>query len=416
MIPEGWKVTTLGDACDKELQTGPFGSQLHAEEYQDEGVAVIMPKDLIGGRVNYKGASKVSNDKAAVLHKHYLKPGDIVFSRRGDVSRSAYIHAGEELAICGTGCLRARLSSRYDSRLISCFLQKEQVKSWLEQNAVGQTMLNLNTTILGELPLLVSEDIAEQKVIASILSTWDRAIEKTEALIAAKERRKKGLMQRLLTGEVRFGEFVRSEVKRSTRFYDLPKDWSYQAIGRIAEPISIKNSNGAALLVLSCTKHAGLVDSLAYFGKQMFSKDLSTYKVVPRNAFAYATNHIEEGSIGYQDMHEKAAISPMYTVFKTTDEVDDQFLFKLLKTEWYRHIFEISTNASVDRRGSLRWKEFSKIKIPLPGLVEQRQISKVLDLAESEIQGLYVHLATLKEQKKGLMQQVLTGKVRVNCQ
>jgi type I restriction enzyme S subunit len=253
----------------------------------------------------------------------------------------------------------------------------------------------------------------EQQAIATILSTWDRAIEKAEAIIEAKERRKAGLMQRLLTGKVRFGGFVKSQARRKTKSYDLPKDWGYLTIGDIAVAVSKKNGTKTSLPVLSCTKHSGLVDSLAYFGKQVFSKDLSTYKVVPRGAFAYATNHIEEGSIGYQDLHDKALISPMYTVFKTSGAVHDGFLFKLLKTEWYRHIFQTQTSASVDRRGSLRWKEFAKIHIPLPSMEEQGKIAEVLDKAELEIKEHRNQLSALKAQKKGLMQQLLTGKVRV---
>ncbi len=94
--------------------------------------------------------------------------------------------------------------------------------------------------------------------------------------------------------------------------------------------------------------HDGLVDSLEYFGRQIFSNDLTTYKVVERGQFAYATNHIEEGSIGYQAYHDAALISPMYTVFQPVDQVDDDFLFRVLKTEKYRHIFEINTSGTVD--------------------------------------------------------------------
>ena len=123
--------------------------------------------------------------------------------------------------------------------------------------------------------------------------------------------------------------------------------------------------------MLSCTKHFGLVDSLTYFGRQMYSDDTSTYKMVKRGQFAYATNHIEEGSIGYQNLHDVALISPMYTVFETDSQVDDNFLYRVLKTEKYRRIFETSTNGTVNRRGSLRWKEFSQIRVPLPSLPEQ---------------------------------------------
>jgi type I restriction enzyme S subunit len=152
---------------------------------------------------------------------------------------------------------------------------------------------------------------------------------------------------------------------------------------------------------------------MEYFGKQIFSKDLSTYKVVHRGQFAYATNHIEEGSIGYQDLHDAAVISPMYTVFEAGKKIDDRFLFLLLKTELYRHIFEVNTSASVDRRGSLRWPDFSRIHIPLPSLEEQRAIVKVIEVADRELDRLKAKADALRQQKKGLMQQLLTGKKRV---
>jgi len=167
------------------------------------------------------------------------------------------------------------------------------------------------------------------------------------------------------------------------------------------------------LPVLSCTKYDGLVDSLAYFGRQVFSRDVSTYKLVKRGQFAYATNHIEEGSIGYQDLYDEALISPMYTVFQTNDQVDDQFLYALLKTEYMRHQFEINTSGTVNRRGSLRWPAFSRIKVRLPRLEEQRKIADAVLAQERTINLLARKLAALQRQERGLMQRLLTGRVRV---
>ncbi|MCB9292292.1 MAG: restriction endonuclease subunit S [Lewinellaceae bacterium] len=93
--------------------------------------------------------------------------------------------------------------------------------------------------------------------------------------------------------------------------------------------------------------------------------------------------------------------------------MNDYFLFKLLKTPLYIHIYQASTSASVDRRGSLRWKEFSNIHIPLPPIEEQKAIAKILMEADREIELLHAKLEALRAQKKGLMQRLLTGRVRV---
>jgi type I restriction enzyme S subunit len=255
--------------------------------------------------------------------------------------------------------------------------------------------------------------VCEQVRIADVLEEWDHAITLTERLIAAKQQLRRGLMQQLLTGKRRFPGFVQSVGTRETRWGSYPKDWAYPRIGAVASHVSTINRNGEALPVLSCTKHRGLVDSLEYFGKQVYSKDLSTYKVVKRGQFAYATNHIEEGSIGYQDLHDQALISPMYTVFEADGTVDDRFLFLVLKTELYRHIFEANTSASVDRRGSLRWPEFARLHVPLPSLDEQRAIVGAFEIVDRELTLLKSQLTALQTQKRGLMQQLLTGKVRV---
>ena len=129
--------------------------------------------------------------------------------------------------------------------------------------------------------------------------------------------------------------------------------------------------------------------------------------------FAYATNHIEEGSIGWQTVCPRGLVSPMYTVFSTEPSVDNYFLFSLLKTNKYIQIYQSRMNASVNRRGSLRWKDFSKIKLALPSLPEQKKIATVLKSCDTEIDLLKEKLEKIKFQKKGLMQKLLTGEIRV---
>jgi len=103
----------------------------------------------------------------------------------------------------------------------------------------------------------------------------------------------------------------------------------------------------------------------------------------------------------------------MYTVFRTNGEVVPDYLFRLLKTETYRQIFASFTSASVNRRGSLRWRQFSTIPLKLPGVKEQRRINDALSVFDDEIELLRKELDALKTQKKGLMQKLLTGQLRV---
>lgn len=202
-IPATWVLTTLGSVCDGALQTGPFGSQLHADEYQDEGVPVLMPKDLERCRAKLATAARISPARADELSRHKLLVGDLLFSRRGDVARFALIDEDSEGALCGTGCLKARPSAAHSSAFLAQLLQLDVVRAWLEQNAVGQTMPNMNTGILSSLPLVVPVDRREQDEIANILDSVDSKLQ----VLALKQSHfaslKRGLMQKLLTGEWR---------------------------------------------------------------------------------------------------------------------------------------------------------------------------------------------------------------------
>ncbi|MGE6332929.1 restriction endonuclease subunit S [Stenotrophomonas sp. NPDC077659] len=202
-IPATWVPTTLGAVCDGALQTGPFGSQLHAHEYQDEGVPVLMPKDLVGCRATLSTAAHISLARAEDLSKHKVLVGDLLFSRRGDVARFALIDDKSEGALCGTGCLKARPSAAHSSAFLAQLLQLDVVRAWMEQNAVGQTMPNMNTSILSSLPLVVPVDRREQDEIARILDSIDSKLQVLAVKLSHLRRLKRGLMQKLLKGEWR---------------------------------------------------------------------------------------------------------------------------------------------------------------------------------------------------------------------
>lgn len=412
-LPYGWSVLTLEEVCSGNLQTGPFGSQLHADEYTDEGIPVVMPKDLIAGRIVVVTAARIPEIRAAQLKRHSIQVGDVLFSRRGDVARAGLATKSDEGFLCGTGCLRARPDrNKALPEFLNLLIQAPTARRWLENNAVGQTMPNMNTEILSQLTFRVPS-LSEQQQISVRISSWDAAIEKTEQLIGAKQRRNDVMSNRLLFGLARFGK-RNTKTTRLLHWFSAPSDWQVVEIGKVASEISVLNSGDDSLPILSCTKHDGLVDSLKYFDKKVFSHDTSKSKIVLRGQFTYATNHIEEGSIGYQDLVPAGLVSPIYTVFQAdAKKIDDGYFYKLLKTEKLRQIFSARTNSSVDRRGSLRWKDFARIHIPLPPLDEQREISAVLDDAKREIVLLEAQAKALKKQKRGLMQKLLTGQWRV---
>lgn len=171
-----WKEYKLGEIAD--VQTGPFGSQLHQSDYVDAGIPSIMPVN-IGNRMDISTEKIVyiTEKDAKRLSRYRVQIGDIVYSRRGDVEKCAYINEKENGWLCGTGCLRIRIDlSKADSKFIAYYLSTDDMKSWISNNAVGTTMPNLNSSILQQIPLSLPT-LPTQRRIASILSSLDDKID-----------------------------------------------------------------------------------------------------------------------------------------------------------------------------------------------------------------------------------------------
>lgn len=402
LIPEDWKIGDVSDAG--KVVTGSTPPTSDPGNYGID-IPFVTPKEV--GASRYVGETSRGLSAIGASKARLLPANSVVFvcigSTIGKVSQISRVSATNQ-QINAIAC-----NGHSDPGFL--YYQLDFRARHIRQFAGTQAVPIISKGLFEQIPLLFPP-LPEQKKIAKILGACDAAIEAQERLIALKRQRKKGLMQQLLTGKIRFPRFIQSTKIISSRFFDYPTDWRFLKIEDIVVQVNRRNSFGE-LPVLSCTKHSGLVDSLSYFQKQVFAEDTSGYKVVERGEFAFATNHLEEGSIGYQDLYDRAIISPIYCVFKTRKNVRDAWLYPLLKTELYRHIFEANTNASVNRRGSIRWKEFKCIHVALPSLGEQDEIASVLSAQDEVIALQQTKLEQLKQRKKGLMQRLLTGKVRV---
>lgn len=173
-------VSTLGAIVAEHggvIQTGPFGSQLHQRDYTEQGVPVVMPKDIRNGRVDETSVARVPERKARDLSRHILKPGSVVFPRRGEIGKCALIGAGQAGFLCGTGCIKIEPpEDKLRSRFLFYYLGLRRSIEWLERNAVGTTMGNLNTAILASL-VIPPVSPSRQDRIVGVLSDYDAMIE-----------------------------------------------------------------------------------------------------------------------------------------------------------------------------------------------------------------------------------------------
>jgi len=266
----------------------------------------------------------------------------------------------------------------------------------------GSKMPRADWKYMAEIPFDVPP-LKEQQKIAKILTTWDETISKQEALIGEKEQLKKGLMQKLLSGEVRFKEF--DEEWEEVRFNNI--------FERVTRKNTINNTN-----VLTISAQHGLINQEDFFNKSIASKDLSGYILLKKGEFAYNKSYSSGypmGAFKRLNLYDEGVLSSLYIYFRIKDDNSDFYEQYFEAGLMNKEIFKIAQEGARNH-GLLNMsvKEFfNDMLIIKPPLQEQQKIAQVLTTADREIELLKKELETLKEQKRGLMQKLLMGEVRV---
>ena len=159
-----------------EVRTGPFGSQLHNEDYVSTGTPIVTVEHLGNRRFSKQNLPLVSDDDKKRLSKYLLQEGDIVFSRVGSVDRCSYVTSAENDWLFSGRCLRVRCGNNCHPLFLYYYFCKESVKQYIKSIAVGATMPSINTKLMAEIPILLPK-LEEQRCIADILSSFDDKIE-----------------------------------------------------------------------------------------------------------------------------------------------------------------------------------------------------------------------------------------------
>lgn len=203
-VPEGWQRMILREVCipNNGIQTGPFGSQLHQSDYSEVGVPVIMPKDIIGYRIATDSIARIPESLAQSLQRHLLCVGDVVYGRRGDIGRRAYISERQAGWFCGTGCLRLRPNPDVvNPRYFFDVLGSSETSGSIVGRAKGATMPNLNAGIMADVPVVVPVRELQNQYsghVDIIAAQVDNLSTQNEKLRTARDL----LLPRLMSGEI----------------------------------------------------------------------------------------------------------------------------------------------------------------------------------------------------------------------
>jgi type I restriction enzyme S subunit len=389
-LPKGWESKKVGDLFDVQL-----GKMLNeTARTKGEQYPYLTNYNVQWGRFDLSKRNEMhfsERDKS----KFALKKGDLVVCEGGEVGRCA-IWRGEV-----TPCFFQKTLHRLrpiNGEIIPQFMfsymrfisDSKRVSDLTTQSSIA----HLTREQFCKLDVIFPP-LSEQRKIAEILSTWDDALEKLDALIAVKERRKKGLMQQLLTGESRLSGA--KDKKRTLKASEMFANRSE------------RNADG--LPALSVTQDQGvLLRSDLDRRIQHDANNIPTYKVAREGDFIISLRSFE-GGLEYTAI--TGAVSPAYHIIYPIIEMDRSF---------YRHYFKspdfigrLATSVIGIRDGKqVSLEDFRFIRLPYPALKTQKEAGKVLDVCDEEMRLLCAQRAAIDQQKRGLMQKLLTGKARVN--
>lgn len=391
IIPDDWEIDLLDNLTKRGSGHTPDKSY---KEYYNGGIRWISLADsfrLDNGLITeteIEISEEGLKNSSAVIHPK----GTLVLSRDAGVGKSAIM--GHSMAV-SQHFITWTCDGNFNNLFLYYWLQSK--KEYFERQAVGSTIKTIGLPLFKKLKI-INPPLQEQQKIAEILSTWDTAIETCQKTIEQLKQRNKGLAQQLLSGKTNHMEGQ-----------DPHKD--FHVVGKYVREVSKRNADLQEKRILSVTNSRGFINQSEQFGRELASADLSNYKIVKRGQFAYNPSRVNVGSIDLLTNYESGILSPMYVVFETsTGDLIPEFLYYHLKTYWFTGHIPMFVQGSV--RDSLSFDGFSGMKFYIPEPKIQKEIVNILETASAELKLYENKLQNLQLQKKGLMQQLLTGRVR----
>ena len=402
-IPMEWELSTLGNLFE-------FKNGINAgKDAYGKGIKFVNVMDVFGNTfINHENIIGSVSISEKQREKNLIQRGDVLFNRtsevRDEIGMTA-LYDDDKEAVFGGFVIRGRPKNNKLLPEFSAYgFQMEPVRRQIIGKGQGAVRVNIGQSDLEEVyfPLPPKK---EQNDIVNIISSWDEAISKTEKLIQAKKRYKKGLMQRLLSGKVRFPEFEGEEwfeVKIGSLLKEKKRmdDWDDEKLYKL---ISVRRRSG------------GIFHRENLYGHEIKTKKL---KKVKTGDFLISRMQIVHGAsaVVTPEFEDLYVSNSYHTLVKRKGvELDMSYFNYISQLPYFYHLTYISSYGVHIEKMTFNLKDFLKKKIKIPGSeAEQHKIAAVLKHADKEIELLKTQKQHYEKQKKGLMQQLLTGKVRVN--
>ncbi|MFZ1699748.1 MAG: restriction endonuclease subunit S [Pyrinomonadaceae bacterium] len=403
-IPIDWKIRKFKDVCESILDGTHFSPKSKVGPFK-----YITSKNIRNDGLLLSNVGFISFEEHEFIYKRCpVKKGDILLTKDGASTGTCCLNSlDEEFSLLSSVAALRVNDEHVNNQFLLQFLKSPLGQKEITDQISGQAITRITLEKIKAFRALVPP-LAEQKAIAHVLGLVDKAIELNNKIIAQKELRKKWLMQNLLTGKKRLPGFI--------------TEWTEIRLGDLFSRVTRKNS-AKCTNVVTISAQRGFVRQTDFFNKSVASETLDNYFLVRRGEYCYNksySNGYPWGATKRLNDFDEAVVTTLYICFgiANPERADGNF---------FEHFFEAN---SLDRgltrvaheggraHGLLNVtpSDFFSLKLMAPSYEEQKAIASVLDTAEKEIKLLKEKGSHIREQKKGMMQQLLTGTKRLTVE
>ena len=410
MVPSGWNTLALSEITKEKISYGIVQAGPHVTD----GIPYIKSAD-VGGEIDVESLQRTAKEIHHKYRRSSVHPNDIVFSLRGNIARTSIVPTSLQEANLTQGTARISVNDKNDTKFVYYKLASTTILNRINALSKGSTFKEISLEELRKVKLPLPP-LPEQRKIAKILSTWDKAISTTERLIVNSKQQKKALMQQLLTGRKRLiddsgkpfeGEWEEvnlSSLALSGKSNFTDGDW-------IESPFI---SESGCRLIQTGNIGVGVFKgkSQKYISESSFHELKCTEVNIGDLLICRLAEPAGRACVVPDLGEEKMLTSVDVTIMKVDiNKSSAEFLSHYFSLE--HTLYTVSTLCGGSTRSRVSRTNLGKMKVHLPEVNEQKKITSVLTNADKEIELLEQQLADLKQEKKALMQQLLTGKRRV---
>ena len=395
-LPDDWRLIPVGEA----LTSSQYG--LSEPVSASGSTPIVGMRDISNGTVNLADLPSVGdtgNDWSSMR----LKAGDVLLNRTNspDLVGKVGIVREDSEAVFASYLVRLVVDRQMaEPEFVNYWLNTSVAQRALKRLSTrGVSQANINPTEFRRHCPLPLAPLPEQRKIAEILRTWDEAIEKLEALRAAKLVRYSALARRFFD-------------PCHPTFQPRPDSWREFELGEVFRERTQPGEEGDTLL--SITMSEGVIDRDDVGRQDTSNEDKSRYKLILPGDIGYNTMRMWQGVSGLSML--RGIVSPAYTIVTPDNRnIAARYAAHLFKSRRMVFDFQRYSQGLTSDTWNLKFPAFSKIKVFLPPMEQQGKQAELLDMLKQEIAVVEYQSKTLMRQKRGLMQKLLTGEWRVLC-